>query len=94
NMRFIKPFDESLVKELTLKHRVVVTIEDGTRRGGFGEQIGAFLTAEKISVKSFVNIALPDAFIEHGSRDELFEKYGLDASKIYDRVLDAYSDSK
>ena len=94
NMRFIKPFDENLIKELTLKHRVVVTIEDGTIRGGFGEQVGAFLTAEKISVKSFVNIALPDAFIEHGSRDELFEKYGLDTSSIFDRVLDAYLKSK
>ena len=94
NMRFIKPFDESLIKELTLKHRVVVTIEDGTIRGGFGEQVGAFLTAEKISVKSFVNIALPDAFIEHGSRDELFEKYGLDTSSIFGIIMDAYSKSK
>ncbi|MCR4605294.1 MAG: 1-deoxy-D-xylulose-5-phosphate synthase [Eubacterium sp.] len=94
NMRFIKPFDKELVKEQASSRRVVVTMEDGTISGGFGESVGAFLSGEGIRVKRFVNISVPDCFVEHGSKDELFEKYGLNVESVVARISEAYAEAR
>ncbi len=90
NMRFVKPFDEALVKELSAKHTVVVTMEDGVATGGFGEKVGAFLQSEGIRPKGFVSVALPDEFVAHGAQEELFEAYGLDEESVADTIREVY----
>lgn len=86
NMRFVKPFDEELVENLSGKHSIVVTMEDNVYSGGFSERIQAFLQSHGWWGKSCIPICLPDAFIEHGSPEEIYEKYGLDAAAVAGRI--------
>lgn len=83
NMRFVKPLDEDLIKKIVKKVHKIVTVEENTIYGGFGSGIKEILTADSARILS---IGLPDRFIEHGSSEELREKYGLTADKIAQRV--------
>jgi 1-deoxy-D-xylulose-5-phosphate synthase len=79
NMRFVKPVDEDLIKKTVKKIHKIVTVEENTLLGGFGSAIKELLATEGVSILS---IGLPDQFIEHGSIEELREKYGLTAERI------------
>ncbi|MEE3468052.1 MAG: transketolase C-terminal domain-containing protein, partial [Eubacterium sp.] len=92
NMRFVKPFDEELVRELASRHTVVVTMEDNVVTGGFGERVGAFLQRERVEVKGMLTVALPDEFVPHGTREELLAAYGLDAESVIERIRSVYKD--
>ena len=94
NMRFVKPFDEELIRREVPRHGVVVTMEDAVASGGFGQMIGNFILQEKLQTRSFLQLSLPDKFIEHGSPAEIYEKYGLDAGSVADRIEKAYHDGK
>lgn len=85
NMRFVKPFDEQLVRRLAVKHRVIVTLEDNVASGGFGEKIKAFLLQERIYHRC-ISVCFPDQFVEHGLPEELYEKYGMDAASVAEKV--------
>jgi len=78
NARFVKPLDMNLAKALQ-EYRHVFTIEDAARLGGYGARLQE---TSKVS-HSF---AFPDAFIEAGTREELFKRYRLDASGIADKI--------
>ena len=90
NMRFVKPFDEELVSELSKKHNVVVTMEDGVVTGGFGEMVGAYLQREGVDVSAFMTVALPDEFVPHGSQEELYEAYSLDSKSVAEQIREVY----
>ena len=85
NMRFVKPFDEELVLSLCKNHKLIVTLEDSVKTGGFGQQVKALLL-EKHSRKSCLSVCLPDRFIEHGAPEELKKKYGLDTNSIFEKI--------
>lgn len=85
NARFVKPFDEELLRELTCQHRLFVTLEDNALIGGFGEGIGSWL-AENSWPVHFLPLGLPDRFIEHGSVAELFKTLSLDAQSVARQV--------
>lgn len=85
NMRFVKPFDKELVLSLCKKHKTIVTLEDGVQTGGFGQQVKALLFENKCQ-KECISICLPDRFIEHGSPEELKEKYGLNAASVLEKI--------
>ena len=72
------PVDTSLIEP----GKPVFTVEDGIEEGGFGQQMRAKL-AGKCDVEVF---AWPKGFIEHGSCDDLYERYGLSGSKIAERI--------
>ena len=86
NMRFVKPFDEQLVERLAKQHSVVVTLEDNVYSGGFSERIQAFLQEHGWKGRACIPVCLPDAFIEHGSPEDLYEKYRMDAASVADRI--------
>ena len=44
NARFIKPLDAKMLDRLTKKHRLIVTIEENVKSGGFGEHVSEYLT--------------------------------------------------
>lgn len=85
NMRFVKPFDEELVRELAVHHRLIMTLEDNVYAGGFSEKIEAFLHKERIYHRC-IPVCFPDQFVEHGSPDEIYEKYGLDAAAVAEKI--------
>jgi 1-deoxy-D-xylulose-5-phosphate synthase len=81
NMRFIKPLDIELVKQLALTHDALVTIEEGAIMGGAGAAVAEALAAAGIN-KPLLNLGLPDKFIDHGDAAQLLAACGLDAKGI------------
>src|SRR6187399_65304 len=63
NMRFAKPLDVALVTDLARRHDAIVTVEEGTIRGGAGSAVLEALAAARIEIPVLV-LGLPDAFVE------------------------------
>lgn len=80
NVRFISPVDEKMLEQ-ALRYQMVATLEENVRRGGFGEHVACWL-AEHNYKGDFVDICLPDQFIEHGSPEQLKKAYGLEAKQV------------
>ena len=76
NARFIKPVDKNLVKHLRSYQHVFI-LEDNVCAGGYGKSL----------LPSAHHFALPDKFIEQGTRQELFNRYGLDGEGAANRIL-------
>lgn len=84
--RFIKPFDTDLLCKSAKKTGLVMTVEDHITSGGFGSI--ALVKLNEAGIRVPVEVAaFPDIPIEHGSRKILFEKYGLDAKGLTERIL-------
>ena len=81
NMRFIKPLDVELVKQLAQTHDALVTIEEGAVMGGAGAAVAEALAAAGIT-KPLLNLGLPDKFIDHGDTALLLAACGLDVKGI------------
>lgn len=81
NTRFIKPLDTSTIKKSIIKTKLVITIEDNTIVGGLSSSIKELLIDNNINTK-IKSYAFPDNFIEHGSIQELQEKYGITKENI------------
>ena len=81
NMRFVKPLDVDLVKQLAASHDVFVTVEEGSVMGGAGAAVSEAL-AEVGIVKPILHLGLPDKFIDHGDVAQLLAMSGLDAKGI------------
>ena len=81
NTRFIKPLDTSTIKKSIIKTKLVITIEDNTIIGGLSSSIKELLVDSSINTK-IKSYAFPDNFIEHGSVQELREKYGITKENI------------
>lgn len=87
NVRFAKPFDEACLRELPERHALVVTMEENVINGGLGEHVVRFYEENQIPV-SVLNIAVPDAYVEHGNVDILRKEIGIDADTVTARILE------
>lgn len=85
NMRFVKPLDIDLIKELIKNHDLLVTIEEGVIAGGAGSGVTEYLQTIGSST-AVLHLGLPDHFIEHGSQDLLLKQYGLDVNGLIKSV--------
>ena len=81
NMRFVKPLDVDLVRQLAAEHDLLVTVEEGCVMGGAGSAVAEALAAAGV-VKPLLMLGLPDHFIEHGEPAKLLSLCGLDAAGI------------
>lgn len=81
DMRFVKPLDEALIRQLVAEHDVIVTLEENAIAGGAGAGVIEFMMQEKL-LKPVLNLGLPDQFIAQGTQEELHEELGLDAKGI------------
>ena len=81
NMRFIKPLDIAMVREMAATHDALVTVEEGCIMGGAGAAVAEALAAEGI-VKPLLMLGLPDRFIDHGDVAQLLAGCGLDGAGI------------
>jgi len=78
---FVKPIDELLLHDIFSKFDSVITIEDGTIKGGFGSAVAEFLVSNHYNSKLQI-LGIPDEFIEHGSLDELQRYSKLDVKSL------------
>lgn len=81
NMRFVKPLDSALLHQIGKKFKKIITIENGVVQGGFGSAVLEFFS-ENGYTPQVKRLGLPDAFVEHGSVQELHQLCGLDAVSI------------
>lgn len=81
DMRFVKPLDENLIRELANTHELLVTVEEHAVMGGAGSAVNEFLASAGITVAT-LNLGIPDSFIEHASPAEMLAECGLDAVGI------------
>ena len=89
NGRFIKPVDEECLEMLAKNHRLLVTMEENVRSGGYGEKVRDYVDDRGLPVK-VLNIALPDEYVEHGNVALLYQEVGLDAESIAKKAITAY----
>lgn len=78
--RWILPVSQDLVS-LAANHRLVVTLEDGIRVGGFGSRLRQVLRAKEVDT-ALNEVGIPAEFLEHAERDEILERIGLTAKDV------------
>ena len=81
DMRFVKPLDEALVRELAGSHQLLVTVEENSIMGGAGSAVSEFLARENILLP-VLHLGLPDYYVEHAKPAQMLAECGLDASGI------------
>jgi len=87
NCRFLKPYDREVLEEMVRSHGLVVTVEEGQVSNGFGAFLSREIDDLELERRPRVHaLGMPDAFVEHGSRDELLAEIGLDAAGIERRI--------
>jgi 1-deoxy-D-xylulose-5-phosphate synthase len=91
NMRFVKPLDVELVKQLAADHDYLVTVEEGCIMGGAGAAVAEALAAQGI-IKPLQMLGLPDKFIDHGDPAKLLALVGLDAAGIAASIKGRFGD--
>lgn len=87
DMRFAKPLDTEILKDVAQQFDRIITIEDGAREGGFGSAVLEWLEDNGYK-KNVVRLGLPDHFVEHGTVAELQHIVGIDAEGIIEAVND------
>lgn len=85
DMRFVKPLDHKLLKQLSETHTQFVTIEENSIAGGAGSAVNEYFMASKINLP-VLNIGLPDKFIEQGTQQEIYALLGLDSAGIEQQI--------
>lgn len=86
DMRFIKPIDESIIKQLSKTHDLIVTVEDNTICGGAGSAVLEILSKNKIVMPTLI-LGIPDKFVDHGSQEEIYKQCGLDKNSIFNKIV-------
>ena len=81
DMRFLKPIDENILREVGEKFRRIVTVEDGVRNGGLGTAVVEWMNDHGYTPR-IVRLGLPDSFVEHGTVAELQHITGIDVEGI------------
>ena len=81
DMRFVKPLDEALVREIAGSHELLVTVEENAIMGGAGAAVSEYLARENI-LKSVLHLGLPDVYVEHAKPAQMLAECGLDEAGI------------
>ena len=87
DMRFVKPIDGNILKEVAENYDCIVTVEDGTRNGGMGSAVTEWMQDNGYSI-TVRRLGMPDSFVEHGTVGELKSIVGIDAEGIKRACLD------
>ena len=87
NARFAKPFDEQMLQEVVKNHKLIVTMEENVKNGGFGEHITSFYNECGSKIKVW-NVAIPDEYVEHGNVAILCKEVGIDSESITAGILE------
>ncbi len=85
NARFVKPIDEEAITEACRFHALIVTMEENVASGGYGEKVLDFMNRSGLK-NHFLNISIPDAYVEHGDVELLKREIGIDAESITERI--------
>jgi 1-deoxy-D-xylulose-5-phosphate synthase len=82
NCRFVKPVDRATLRQAREGCTALITVEENSLLGGFGDGILEALEEDGLSTQRVVRMGLPDTFVTHGTRDQLLEEVGLTAERL------------
>ncbi|MDA5021905.1 1-deoxy-D-xylulose-5-phosphate synthase [Acinetobacter baumannii] len=89
NMRFVKPLDEQMIRDLAEHTHLFVTVEEHAIMGGAGSAVNEFMAQEQI-VKPIINLGLPDSFLHQATHKQMLQDCGLDAKGILNSIERAW----
>lgn len=92
DMYCVKPLDETAVRNVAERAKVVITVEEHSPFGGLGAMVAQ--TVARVCPKKVINMALPDAPVITGTSKEVFDYYGLNAKGIADKAVEALKGTK
>lgn len=93
NCSTIRPLDEGYLTENLPNYDYIFTLEDGYKRGGFGNEVLKFINEKKMNVNIEI-IALDEEIIPHGTRKELLEEYGISGERLIKRIEESINGKK
>lgn len=85
NMRFVKPLDVHMIRDIAKTHSLIVTLEDNAIQGGAGSAVGEFIHQEDLDIL-VLNLGIPDSYIAHATREEQLEEISLTAEGIVQQI--------
>lgn len=91
DMRFVKPLDTELIRQLAQDHDVLVTLEENAIMGGAGTGVLEWLARNQL-MRPTLQLGLPDEFIKHGAADEILAELRLDAAGIAQQISEFIAD--
>jgi len=86
NARFVKPFDVEMIDHLCRTHKLIVTMEENVLRGGMGMCITKYIHDNYPGIR-VIQVALPDAYVEHGNVTALREMLGIDSDSVIRQIM-------
>ncbi len=86
NMRFIKPLDETLIKQMVSTHDNLITIEDSAIAGGAGSAVLEYLNQQQMPVRC-LRLGLDDRFPSQGNREQVLQEYGMDIAGMRRSII-------
>ena len=92
DMYCVKPLDETAVRNVAERAKVVIKVEEHSPFGGLGAMVAQ--TVARVCPKKVINMALPDAPVITGTSKEVFDYYGLNAKGIADKAVEALKGTK
>lgn len=88
DMRWLKPLDEELLREVGERFKTIVTVEDGVIDGGLGSAVLEWMADHGFTPR-VIRLGVRDQFVEHGSTQELYHLLKLDKEGICESLLQA-----
>ena len=85
NARFVKPLDTDMIDRLCKTHKLIVTMEENVLRGGMGMYVTKYIHEKHPEIR-VIQIALPDAYVEHGNVSVLREMLGINSDSVIRRI--------
>ncbi len=89
DLRFVKPLDEEMLRNLAVKHKKWFVFSDSAKMGGVGSAILEFLAKDKILDVQVVSFEYEDQFITHGNTKLVEESLGLLSEQLANKVKDS-----
>ncbi len=87
NMRFIKPLDEAMIRDVARSHGFLVTLEDSSIAGGAGSAVLEFMNRVGLDTP-LLQLGLDDEFPTQGSREQVLADYGLDPENLRESIIE------
>ena len=85
DMRFVKPLDQALIKQVAANHSLIVTLEENAVAGGAGAAVAEYISTENLHNRLLL-LGMPDLFIEQASQAEQLDQAGLSVDEICQRI--------
>lgn len=86
NMLYLKPIDEDILDDAAKKYDTIITVEDGTIKGGLYGAVTEYMAAKNYKTR-IVGLGIPDKFISQGSQNEQRSECLIDTEGIYKTIL-------